>query len=199
MEINDNDYHKLLGIIQWIIEDTKKKIRDFKCIANNKLLTKKLLCNIEVVYMNSIIIDIAKLINATKSDKAGLKQFKKISPEGSKNKLVELEKSYEDILKKIVSNRNRIIVHIDISDKNSYCNMGFSEEEVNRNIEDNINSIYFNSNDSTIEGFKKSITKDKDNERYSPTDFLIDIPRIKKFLNEFILIINEVRIYYREK
>ena len=197
MKVNDN-YYNLFAITWNLIKNTEKKIQDFKYILKNKGL-KEELHDIEIVYMHSIIIDIAKLINATKSDKIGLKQFKNISPKESKSKLVELEKSYKDIFLKIVSNRNRIIAHIDISNKNSYYNMGFSEEETNRMIKDYIDSMYFDPSDSTIEGFKKLVAKNKNNERYSLSDFLTDIPRMKKFLNEFGSIINEVNNYYCRK
>ncbi|MBU4056658.1 hypothetical protein KJ695_01975, partial [Patescibacteria group bacterium] len=181
-----------------LIYRIKQKIKDFQYIHKSKSLKEKLR-DIEFVYMHSIIFDIAKLFGATKSDKIGLKQFKNISPKKSKDKLTELEKSYGDIFLKISNNRNRIIAHINISNKNAYFNMGFSIEEINKKIADCKNSAYFDPNDSFIERLKNLKAKNRDNERYSPSDFLIDIPRIEKFLNEFTLIIDEVNIYYCKK
>lgn len=189
-----NYYCKLYSVVYELIERTKQDIKEFEIAIGDSDLKKKGLLNIGTAYMNSIIIALAKLFSITKSDKTGLKQIKNNSPEELKNKIETIEKKYGDIIKKVSANRNRIIVHIDISDKNAYYNMGISKTECERVISDYKKSSHYKSEDSSdpfIESISKIQAMDKNNERYCLSDFQKDIPEIKKILEEIKIIRDE--------
>jgi len=123
--MNNKEISRLYGTVYELIVNVKQNIKDFEYIIKDKSF-QKYLRNIEIVYMNSIILDVSKLINATKYDKTGLEQLRSIAPQKFKRTIDILRKSFGGIFKKISNNRNRIIAHIDISDQGAYYNMGFS-------------------------------------------------------------------------
>ncbi len=198
---NDNNTSQKFSLLFCEVRDlicrTEKKIGQFKSIESDSL--KKILPDIDLVYMHSIIIDIAKLINATKSDRIGLNQFKNIAPKDQKNNIENLENNYKNEILKIKNTRNRIIVHIDIEypKKNS-------KEETIRIMEDYKKFYQYikneNEDDSVLTRIlsviKENEAQNIDDERYSISDFTSDIPRIKLFLNEFLLIIDSINKYY---
>lgn len=178
-----------------------KKINDYENQIENDPLIKKRFYNIEFVYMHSIILDIAKLISATNSDKSGLKQL--ISFCNNKDiltKFNDFKIKYEKTFKKIKSNRDKIIAHIDISDRGSYFNMGFSEIEISKKIDNYkryLKDMGQKSDHKLISDLEKLKAVSSGEERYSPSDFLIEIPEIKNIVGEVLEISsNLLKLYF---
>ncbi|MBU2036893.1 hypothetical protein KJ866_01655 [Patescibacteria group bacterium] len=198
-----SNHYNLYAIVYELIERIGQNIKEFEYVIDRSSF-KKNLPSIKTAYMNFIILDLAKLISATKGDKTGLRQLKNISPKEYKAKIEKLEKDYRDVFKKITNNRNRIIAHIDISDKKAYYNMGFSEEEINRIIDDYRASPYCDKsltdeNDPFIISIKKIQAKTKDDERYSLSDFRSNLPDFKKIISEISSINKNIISYYCKK
>lgn len=117
--VNQNDFYNVLFVIYQLSSDILKKIIDYKTLIEDSNLIKKQFYNIEFVYMHSIILDIAKLTSSTKSDKSGLKELEKISPNVLKKEITALTQRHKDLLEKIRNNRNKIIAHIDVTERGS--------------------------------------------------------------------------------
>jgi len=197
------DYSQINGFVWLIIEEIDRYIKEFEYISGNELFDDSL-PNIGNVYMNSIILDFAILFSIEDCDKAGLRQLKAGAPKKAKVDIEELEKTYNDIITKVKSNRRRIIAHRDISKENAYYYMGFSEIEINRIIEDYKKSPYFDKpisdeEDLTITAFKKIQASSKENERYSLSDFQNDIPRLKEIIEKSYAIVKDINNYYHKK
>ena len=146
----------------------------------------------------------AKLISVTKSDKSGLKQLKKDSPQIFKDRISNFEKKYKNIIDKITINRNKIIAHVDISDKGSYFNMGFSEIEIDTKIESYKKLLEFqggldSDGSKVIEDLKKLRSKSTKDERYSPSDFSKEIDNLRALANEVLEIAHGINKYYYDK
>lgn len=203
MKVNGN-YYQLYGAIYSLTKIIEQDVKEFEIVVDDKDLKKKGLLDIGTVYMHSIIIDLSKLFSVTQSDKIGLKHLKSISPKESQNKIEKLKSNYSDIIKKVSCNRNRIIVHHDISKKGAYYNMGISKIEIEKIINDYKTSYHYDKsiddkNDPFILGMRKIVAQDKSNERYSLSDFKSDIPKIKEILEEIKLINNNIFGYYHKQ
>ncbi len=194
------NFYNLLFVIDDLCRTILKKLEDYKNnIENGKYV--KTFYNIDFVYMHSIVLDVAKLVSATKKDKSGLSQLKKDSPQILRVRIDNFEKRYEDTIEKIKNNRNKIIAHIDISDKGSYFDMGFSKVEISRKIEGYKKLLKYQGNVGpndleTIERLKKLESKSIKGERYSPSDFSKDVNKIKNMVEEILNIAHDVNNYY---
>ncbi len=159
----------------------------------------KRLHNIEFVYMGSIIIDLGVLLSVTKHDDSSLKKLGEICQENHNFHSIKLDvnsflNKYKKTSGKIEANRNRLLSHIDISDKKSFHMMTFSNIETDENLK-KYGAINRDTGEiihkTLFEAIDKMRTKEKSNntfsaERYGILDFREDIPK-------FISILEEVR------
>ncbi len=204
MQINyPPKFTKIYSVILDLGETISEKITDFTDRIYNNPKIKREFYNIDFVYMHSIILDLAKMVGLTGSDKSGLKELGKICDDSEIKKMInDFENSNVNILNKIKSNRSRIIAHVDISDRSSYFNMGFSELEIDNKIKDHINYSNITKqipDESLIQGLKKLKSESTSEERYSPTDFYNDIPKFKKLIDEIKLIVDTANKYFYTK
>lgn len=184
-----------------------KRIEEYEKFIFNNALAKRDLKNIDFVYMHYIILNLAKLLSLTKADKSGLEQLKKIAPKEIIAEIESLETTHKTILHKLTSNRNRIVAHIDISKKNSYFGMGFSEMEINKKIGDykiwakrwDKNKKYNKRTDIFINDLNKLKSTNTETERYSPIDFHNDIPTFKLIIEKVLKITKSLIFYYSKK
>ena len=146
-----------------------------------------------------IILTIAKLLSLTRSDRSGLVQLEKISPPEVKRRIQDLRKLNEPLITKISSNRSRIIAHVDISTNRSYTKMGFSEMEVERML-DGLRKSFFQRDDAMqadlVKRWRNLASTSPEQERYSPSDFLNDLPKLRTLAKEVQNIVRDLNIYF---
>jgi hypothetical protein len=197
------NFHNLLFVVNDLSHTILKKIDDYdkRIEKDNNIISA--FYNIQFVYIHSIVLDIAKLISATGADKSGLKQLKEICPDKDiKVKIEAFEQKYKYILAKIIVNRNKIIAHVDISDMGSYVNMGFSKIEIERKITDYKDYLKITGGEldatalNLISQLKKLESVSIDKERYSPSDFSIEIPTLKEMVNEILVVASDLNLYF---
>ena len=95
------NFYKILYVISDLSETVLRKIDDYKknLIDNTDLKNK--FYNIEFVYMHSIVLDLAKILSVTGSDKSGLKQLKDLcSNRIIRDEINSFEIKYKDTIKK---------------------------------------------------------------------------------------------------
>ncbi len=194
------NFYNILFVVNDLSYTILKKINDYKdnIEGDTSIITK--FYNIDFVYMHSIILDIAKLVSTAHSDKSGLKELKKIcNSEIIMNEINNFESKYKNTLEKIKTNRNKIIAHVDISDAGSYFDLGFSEVEIKRKLRDL--KEYFNNTKqepdnnliSHIENLKANSSLQ---ERYSPSDFVTEIPVLENMVNEILKISTDLNLHF---
>lgn len=194
------NFHNILFVVNDLSHTILKKIDDYKNHIENDASLKKIFYNIEFVYMHSIILDIAKLISVTGSDKSGLKQLKEICT--SKiigGEIDNFESKYKNTLEKIKANRNKIIAHVDVSDAGSYFDMGFSEIEINKKITDLREYFKHTKQEpesNLISQFENLKARSSIKERYSPSDFVIEIPVLENMVKEILKISTDLNLHF---
>ncbi|MDP3883262.1 MAG: hypothetical protein Q8Q48_04370 [Candidatus Staskawiczbacteria bacterium] len=124
---------------------------------------------VKPAYMDVIIVNLAKLFGNLRCDEFGLRKLKNITSEECKKEIEDIEKNHKEIIEKIISNRNMIIVHVD----RNFSELCFSDKHIKK-IEKN-----FNTNLSEI---PRAGSKSK--ERYDPDDFRDNLPEIKNILDK---------------
>jgi len=177
---NKKDHSQLLCVFKDTIEFTKTLLSEFESIFDNKRITEEI-PKVEVVYMEVIIINLAKLFSKLKCDKFGIIQLKKISSKKIVEKIREIEKSHKDIIGKIISNRNKLIAH---TDKNFY-ELCFSDD-TRKKMEEAYHC--------DLSKMSRAISKDK--ERYTQIDLKNDSPEIKELIEKMDKIWLEVLMFY---
>jgi len=194
------NFYNILFVVNDLSYTIFKKIDDYKNHIESDPSLKRRFYNIEFVYIHSIILDIAKLISATGSDKSGLKQLKELCTSKTiKTKINNFEIKYKNTLKKITVNRNKIIAHVDISDAGSYFDMGFSETEINKKITDTkkyFKNIKKEPDPNLISQLENLKARSSTNERYSPSDFIIEIPVLENMVKEILKISIDINLYF---
>ena len=192
------NFYDLLAVMEELSFTTLKHLEEYEGNILNKVDLKKNFHNIDFVYMHIIILNLAKLLSVTNSDKSGLAQLEKFASPALKQEIFLFRNKYQHVINKIASNRNRIISHIDISDLKAYYKMGFSEVEIEKKIEDRKKYLRIigqkeNKNDTDFyEHLRKLIALSEDNERYSPSDFVDAFPLFKSMINEILKLTRDV-------
>lgn len=196
-KIQYDNFCNIFFALHQLSADLLKKIKDYDLIMRSKNIKDKLE-KIESVYMESIILDMAKITSSNRSDKSGIKELQEISPALIKQEIADLLSDNKSILYKIKANRNRKIAHFDMSKENSFINMGFSEIQIDTMINDykdgleQSDIIQSDKDLSVIAEFRKVKSCSSDNERYSISDFSSDLPEFKKIIEKIIMIANKL-------
>lgn len=196
------NFYNLLFVVDDLSSAIVKKIDDYENLIQGSNTIKKDFYNIEFVYMHSIVLDMAKLLSVTKSDKSGLIQLKDISPEEIESEIAKFEQDNKKIIEKITNNRNRIISHVDISDGSAYFDMGISEHEFKNKIDDYRRYLahFGDVDENKIRTYEESLQKIKstssENERYRPPDFIVDLPVLKSMSEKISKFAHDINIYY---
>jgi hypothetical protein len=197
---HSKNFYNILFVVNDLSHTILKKIDDYKNHIESDTSLKRRFYNIEFVYMHSIILDIAKLISATGSDKSGLKQLKEVcTSKIIRGEIDNFESKYKNTLEKIKANRNKIIAHVDVSDAGSYFDMGFSETEINKKITDLREYFKHTKQEpdsnliSQLENLKAGSSI---KERYSPSDFVIEIPVLENMVKEILKISTDLNLYF---
>jgi len=197
-------YKKFWNIV-FVIDDLSrailKKLTDYEAKIKNNPSIKKDLRDIDFIYMHSTLLDLAKLVSQAGNDRSGLNELKKISPKKIKAKIEAFYMNHREIVVKIMSNRNRIVAHVDI-DKNPYFNMKFSGAEINKVITDHRESVEgtgMKPDLAFIAALKSLKSTTQNEERYSPSDFEVDIDTFRKMIQEVSSFVTDAkRLFYSQ-
>jgi hypothetical protein len=197
---------KNLNNLLFAVDDVARtiimKIKDYKSNIHDNPTLKSKFYNIDFVYMHSILLDLAKLLSTGRNDKSGLSELEKISPPDLKKSISAFKKQNDNQIKKIKSNRDRIIAHIDISDVKSYMKMGFSESEINKKVKDYSKYLELlhidmrGAEEKVISDLKALVSSSIEDERYSPSDFFNELDTFSKIANEILEIAGKLRFHF---
>lgn len=171
---NKKDCNELFCIFGETLFFIKTLLSEFESVFNNKRIINEI-STVRLVYMEVIIINLAKLFGNAKNDKFRICHFKDISPQIEKE-VEKIEKSHEDIIGKVISNRNKIIAH---SDKN------FHELCFSNNHRVGIEKVFR----CDLSKMNRAISRDK--EHYDIGDLKNDLPEIRKLIEKAEKILDE--------
>lgn len=180
----------------------EKKFEEFQKIKNIKANND----NIDMwlagqVYMESIILDMAKIFGVANSDQTGLKSLKENlkSPQFDqfKKQIEEIEQNYSYVKEKIKKNRNWIISHADFINK---YNLKISPDEFERTSylpDYSERYLYIFGDKERYEKWKnetekKIVSEQKENQSYAQEDLISDIPLFKKIIEDLYNIFDKI-------
>jgi hypothetical protein len=179
-------------------QNVEAKINEFQKIKDAKNNTAN------QVYMESIILDMAKILGVSRSDQTGIESIKNHLQSGKffqfKNQIEKIDKKYKSVKSKIKQNRNRIISHIDFH-KKPYYGLKFSQAEVNRiyDVPENLIAIVYGDEEKyksvKAQAEKQLVSNQKRNQRYAPIDLDKDVPLFKSIIDELTKIFNEINLF----
>ncbi len=197
------EYHKIDELItsekQISISDEDIAIRIGASKTNdiplNKIKRSDLdLYFLRAVVMESMILDMAKILGVNNNDQTGLKRLRQELKEPKYKfileEIVDFEDKYKQEIIKIKDNRNKLIGHLELNGKKPFFDMRLSParfEEVNVISDFEIEDTY-----GTREEYERVISNEKDkyisnqkqDQRYSTIDLREDIPIFKGMLND---------------
>ncbi len=179
-------------------QDVLEKIEEIK-IINEIKPTLLLLRKIEQVYMESIILDMAKIIGVSRCDQTGIKSIKEyLNNDDFNNEINRVEEKYKTTIVKISENRNRIISHLDFY-KNPYYNLKFSKEHLEEMIGPPSSTAYAHyGGKKNFEKIKEKImekcSSSKEEERYCPIDLNKDIGIFLSMIDELDKIFEKINL-----
>ena len=181
----------------WLLKDRMEtKIGQFKKLKKISLIDVDL-GRVRHVIMESIILDMGKIIGVTNADQTGIDKItqrlsSKIFSEYVE-KLNSLKNKYKETFLKIKNNRNRIISHLDFCNK-PYYEMKFSEDEVERMYA--YSPCMFNNNEEyekiKNEAKQKLVTEQKQDQRYAPVDLEKDAPIFESIIQKLSEIFKKI-------
>ena len=149
---------------------------------------------IEDSLMESIVVNMAKILGVTQSDRTGIdklvtwlinKKFDKSIVE----QLTNLQSDHAEDIKKISNNRSRKFTHLDF-DKNPFQEMGRSEDWFKTEFP--YNSYLYNNEKEHEELKNKIVAPDKDNQLYTLIDLKNDLPVFKEIIKKLESIFIEI-------
>lgn len=200
-----NFWYGYFGAFSILKNDVKAKIEEFLKIKDIKKSQINLDLSItKKVYMESIVLDMAKILGVAGSDQTGIESIKKHLQSKKfikiKKRIEKLDQKYKSIKSKIKQNRNRIISHIDFR-KKPYYKFKFSQTEVNRiyDVPENLISLVYGDKKEykkvKTQAGKQLVSNQKRNQRYTPIDLDKDVPLFKSIIDELTKIFNEINLF----
>lgn len=199
MKNNSNSFYGLFQAITIVTAELQSLLEEFLILTKEPETINPGLKNVAYVYMSQIINGVAKIGSLTGADKTGIKELRRFANQKQRNNIDNLLRKNKVLLSKIKNNRDRIIVHLDITNLKHYSKMKFS----NLAVDAMINNLYryYDSlgkpndyNRNIIEQSYNSLrSASEEEERYSLPDFLVDIPKIKE-IKDFINDLNFITL-----
>jgi len=169
------------------------KINEFEKIKKTKNTNEIDLFLIKQVFMDSIVLDMAKILGVTRSDQTGIENIvKRLSSKKFaqlRKKLEKTDKKYKSVKAKIKENRSRIIGHLDFQ-KRPYYNLKFSSAEIERIYEtppDLVNHVFGSREEyeaARTHAREQLVSNQERNQRYSQIDMNKDIPTFRTIIRE---------------
>lgn len=182
-------------------QNAEAKINEFQKIKKTKNNTAK------QVYMESIVLDMAKILGVSRSDQTGIESIKNHLQSKKfiqfKKQIEKLDKKYQSVKSKVKQNRNRIISHIDFH-KKPYYGLKFSQAEVNRiyDVPKELITIVYGDEEKyksvKAQAEKQLVSNQKRNQRYAPIDLDNDMPLFKSIIDELAKIFNEINLFVHD-
>ncbi len=158
---------------------SKMLISDYENIPTKQELLKNL-PQIETAYIDSIIVHVAKIFTRSDNEPFSLAKFKTLCRDEIRKEIEGVEGEYKDIIGKIITNRNRLIAHLD----KTFYELYFSKSEIERMEQAMSTGMGMSLNDAKSIYASMPRTADKSKERYSFGDFREDFPRIKAMIDK---------------
>lgn len=162
-----------------IVDLSKKLLSDFEKLSSERKLAE-VLPHIEVAYVDSIIVHVAKIFSNSRNEPFRLGQFKTICRTEIKKELEDVENEYKGIISKIVTNRNKLVAHLD----KKFYELCFSENEIKRMEQGMAKGMQISLEETKAIFSTMPRTSDKSKERYTIRDFRDDFPTIKKMIEK---------------
>ncbi len=162
-----------------ILNISEKLLNDFEKISPEVEYLKRL-PQIETAYIDSIIVHVAKIFSSSRNEPFRLQQFKSICRSEVREELDNLENRYKDIIGKIVTNRNKLIAHLD----EKFYELCYSESEIVQIASDMAQRAHMSLEDAKAVCASMPRAVEKTQERYSVGDFRSDLPQINKMIEE---------------
>lgn len=181
--MTNQEQSQIWGNFWQIMDVSKNYLTDYESLIfmkNNNELSQlsKRLPHVENALIDALIIHIAKIFSDSPNESFRLGRFKEICQDELKKEIEKIETNYAGTIAKIVTNRNKLIAHLD----KKFFELCFSEKEKERMQQD------WDKNPSLKDGsyiFASMPTaSDKGCERYSARDFRDDFPQIKEMLEK---------------
>jgi hypothetical protein len=184
---NKNDHSQLFSVFKTNLLFSKNLLLEFEKFFDNKKINESM-PRAKLVYMEIIILNLAKIFSKLKCDKFGIVQLKNISPEKNEQQLTKIEESHIDIIGKIISNRNKIIAHTD----KDFDALSFSDNEIKSIKKDIEDSMEIREKEAKSISCKMNRAISKDKEKYTPRDLKRDSLEIKNLIEEIDKVFEEV-------
>ena len=170
-----------------IVDLSKKLISDFERLSDNdQELFKKISSDLptsDIAYMHSIIVNLGKALSNSKGNEPfRLETFKNICRDELKKEIEEVEKQNKDIIGKIVTNRNKLVAHLD----KKFHELPFSKNEKIKMAEDMARRGNMSVEEAMAVYATMPKANDKSQERYSAGDLKDDLPKIKQLVESLL-------------
>ncbi len=162
-----------------ILDLSKKLLTDYEKLVSEREIQKRF-PQIETAYIDAVIVHVAKIFSTSGNESFRLGKFKTICRSELKKEIEELETEYKDVIGKIVTNRNKLIAHLD----EKFYDLCYSENEIERLQQQMVTRMHMSLEEAKAIYASMPRTKDKRNERYSVGDFEDDLPQLKKVLEK---------------
>lgn len=162
-----------------ILDLSKKLLADYEKLVSEREI-KKRFPQIETAYIDAIIVHVAKIFSTSGNEPFRLGKFKTICRVELKKEIEKLETEYKDVIGKVVTNRNKLIAHLD----EKFYDLCYSENEIERLQQQMVTRMHMSPEEAKAVYASMPRAKDKRNERYSIGDFEEDLPQLKEVLEK---------------
>lgn len=149
-----------------MVSITNLFLSEFEVVFGNDKI-KKILVNIEGVYMYIVVMHLSKIFNRSSNEPFSLNKFINLFPQTTE-RVNKIYNDHKDVIGKIKNNRDKLFAHTD----KDFMKLGFSQMHI-----DKLSSRY-----GTSFSHLKAI--EKNTERYTPVDLNSDLVEIKEMLQE---------------
>ena len=174
-----NKQSAIWGSFWQIVNLSIKLIIDYEGIVSDQELTRKF-PQMETAYSDAIIVHVAKIFSNSKNESFRLGKFKTICRTEIKTEIEDVENEYKDIIGKIVTNRNKLVAHLD----REFYNLPFSKNSIERMRQSMAQYLNIDLQEAQAIFGSMTTTTDKSKERYAIGDLGDDLPRIKEMLTK---------------
>jgi hypothetical protein len=173
------NFWQILNLCQELLADYEHVISDEEA--------KKKFNYIENVYVDALIVHLAKLFSPSRNEAFRLGTFKTILRPELRNRVEDMEISHTETIAKILMNRDKLVAHLD----EKFYDIPFSERQIKEFEEDMVKRMRVDYKEAAEIYKHMPRAEKKRGERYSLLDFREDTPLIKEMLIELKSVWND--------
>lgn len=174
-----HEQSRIWGSFWQIVDLSKKLVADYEQLLLHEEVSEKLRY-IHIAYIDSIIVHTAKIFSTSSNEPFRLGIFKTICRDEIKKELEDIENTYKSIIGKIVTNRNKLVAHLD----KDFYELCYSGNEIERMERVMAKRLGMSLQEAKHVYASMPRTIDKSKERYSVKDFHEDFPAIKEMIEK---------------